>query len=200
LTLINILSTIGFSDIASLHEEHLMTTTTHSPSAQAQAGHVTGTWRVDAVESQARFTARTMAGLVSVPGRFRTLAGTMSLDERGTSGALALEAASIDTGNRLRDRHLRSSDFLDAAKHPEVRYELESLELDGARLNIEGELLVAGTRTRLPLAAELRRVSDDAVEIACSAQLDRLELGVRGARGVVPRSVAVEIALVLRRA
>src|ERR1700694_5212054 len=107
-----------------------MTTSTNTPSAQT--GQLAGSWRVNAVESRARFTARTMAGLVSVPGRFRALAGTMSLDERGTSGALVIGTASIDTGNRLRDRHLRSSAFFGAARHPELRYEVDSLELDGA--------------------------------------------------------------------
>jgi polyisoprenoid-binding protein YceI len=174
-----------------------MTTTTHTPSGQV--GHLAGTWRVDAVESHARFTARTMAGLVSVPGRFRTLAGTMSLDEGGTSGGLALDTASIDTGNRLRDRHLRSSAFFGAANHPELRYEVDSLGVDGASLSIDGELLVAGTRIRLPLAAELRHRGDDAVEIACRTQLDRLELGIRGARGMVPRTVDLDVAVVLRR-
>jgi polyisoprenoid-binding protein YceI len=177
---------------ASDHELH--------PHPSAEAGQLADTWRVDPVESHARFTARTVAGLVSVPGRFRTLAGTMSGDERGTSGALTLDAASINTGNRLRDRHLRSRDFLDAAKHPELRYELDSFELDGTSLKIDGELLVAGTRTRLALAGELRHVGDDAVEIACRTRLDRLELGIRGARGIVPRTVDVDVAVVLRRA
>ncbi|MEA2148122.1 MAG: hypothetical protein QOG59_3709 [Solirubrobacteraceae bacterium] len=175
-----------------------MTTTTHIPTAQV--GQLAGTWHVDADQSQVRFTARTMAGLVGVPGRFRTLRGTMSLGEGGTIGALALDAASIDTGNRLRDSHLRSSAFFGAAKHPELRYEVDSLKVDGTSLTMDGELLVAGTRTRLSLAAELRHRGGDALHIACRTQLDRLELGIRGARGMVPRTVDLDIAVVLRRA
>jgi polyisoprenoid-binding protein YceI len=175
-----------------------MTITTHTCSPLT--GQLAGSWHVDAVKSHARFTARTMGGLVSVPGRFRTLAGTMSLGERGTSGALTLDAASIDTGNGLRDRHLRSSAFFGAARHPELRYEIDSLEVDGENVNIDGMLLVAGTQTRLPLAAEMRRHDDDAVEITCRTQLDRLELGIRGARGMVPRTVHLDVAVVLRRA
>ncbi|MEA2471906.1 MAG: hypothetical protein QOE38_2905 [Thermoleophilaceae bacterium] len=174
-----------------------MTAAAHTPPVHAE--HLAGSWSVDAEASHARFTARTMAGLVSVPGSFRTLGGTMSLDERGTSGTLTLDVASIDTGNRLRDTHLRSSAFFGAAKHPELRYEVDSLELDGASLKIDGRLLVAGARTRLPLAAELRHHGDDAVEITCRTQLDRLELGVRGARGMVPRMVDLSVAVVLRR-
>jgi polyisoprenoid-binding protein YceI len=173
-------------------------TTTHTPSPQA--GQLSGNWLVDAGQSQLRFTARTMAGLVSVPGRFHTLAGTMSLGAASPSGSLAIDAASIDTGNRLRDSHLRSSAFFGVAKHPELRYEVDSIGVDGASLNIDGELLVAGTRTRRPLAAEFRHHDDDTVEITCRTQLDRLELGIRGARGMVPRTVDLDIAVVLRRA
>jgi polyisoprenoid-binding protein YceI len=67
-----------------------MTTTTYIPFPPA--GRLAGSWRIDSVASHARFTARTMAGLFRVPGRFRILAGTISLDERGTSGALLRRA------------------------------------------------------------------------------------------------------------
>jgi polyisoprenoid-binding protein YceI len=180
-----------------------MTTTTQTPSVQtssAQDGQLAGTWHVDAGGSHARFKARTIAGLVGVPGRFRTLAGALSLDGRDASGALIMDAASIDTGNRLRDWHLRSSAFLGAAKHPQLRYEVDSVELDGASVRIDGDLLVADSRAWVPLAAELRHHDDGAVQIACRAQLDRLELGIRGARGMVPRMVDLDIAVMLRRA
>jgi polyisoprenoid-binding protein YceI len=160
---------------------------------------LSGSWRVDAETSHARFTAGTLAGLINVPGRFRSLAGSLSIGEHDGRGVLKLGAASIDTGNRLRDRHLRSPDFLGAAKHPELRYEADSLAVDGTAIRIDGELLVAGTRGRLPLRAELRLHDDDAIEITCRTELDRIALGVRGARGIVPRMVEVEIAVMLRR-
>jgi polyisoprenoid-binding protein YceI len=175
-----------------------MPTVIHTPSGPSR--RLAGTWNVDAGDSHARFTARTLAGLVKVPGRFRTLAGTMSLDERGTSGRLVIDAASVDTGNRLRDRHLRSSDFLAAAAHPELRYEVDSLTHDGERLSIGGDLVIAGARTRLPLTAELRHHDDGVIELACRTQVDRCALGVSGARGIVPRTVDLDIALRLRRA
>jgi polyisoprenoid-binding protein YceI len=164
------------------------------------AGRLAGTWLVDASDSYVRFTARTIAGLVKVPGRFRTLTGAISLDERSTSGSLVIDTASIDTGNRLRDRHLRSNDFFGAAEHPELRYETRSLAIDGQRVSIDGELLIAGARTRLPLVAELRNHHDGRIEIACCTQLDRFAVGVRGARGMVPRMVELDIAVRLRRA
>jgi polyisoprenoid-binding protein YceI len=124
----------------------------------------------------------------------------MSLDEQGPSGTLVVDATSIDTGNRLRDRHLRSSDFFATEEHPEVRYEVDSLALDGEHLSIDGELVIAGARTRLPLTAELRHHDDRSIELACRAQVDRFMVGVSGARGMVPRTVDLDVGLRLRRA
>jgi polyisoprenoid-binding protein YceI len=174
-----------------------MPTATCTPSDHSQP--VAGTWGVDAEHSHARFIARTLAGLVRVPGRFRRLTGTLSFGERDASGTLVIDAASIDTGNRLRDRHLRSNDFFGAAEHPELRYEVDAVEVDGTNASIDGELLVAGTRSRLPLAVELRNHEDDVIEIACRTQLDRLALGVRGARAMVPRTVELDVVVRLLR-
>jgi polyisoprenoid-binding protein YceI len=175
-----------------------MAITIRTPSDPPQ--RLAGTWRVDAGDSHARFTARTLAGLVKVPGRFRTLTGTMTLDEQGPSGTLVIDAASIDTGNRLRDRHLRSSDFFATEEHPEVRYELDSLAVAGEHLSIDGELVIAGARTRLPVTAELRHHDDGSIGLACRTQVDRVVVGVSGASGVVPRTVDLDVALRLRRA
>jgi polyisoprenoid-binding protein YceI len=175
-----------------------MPTTTHSRSDQSR--RLAGAWRVDPGGSHARFTARTLAGLVKVPGRFRTLTGALSLDDAGTTGTLSIDTASIDTGNRVRDRHLRSSGFFAAGVHPEVRYEVDSFALDGQRIAVDGELVVAGNRTRLPLTAELRHHEDRSIELSCHTQVDRFAVGVRGARGMVPRTVELDVALRLRRA
>jgi polyisoprenoid-binding protein YceI len=134
-----------------------------------------------------------------VQGRFRSLAGTLSIGEHDGRGVLRIDAATVDTGNRLRDGHLRSPDFLGTAKHPELRYEAVSFEVDGTAVRIDGELLVAGTRSRLSLTAELRLHDDDAIVIACRTRVDRVALGVRGGRGIVPRMVDLDIAVRLRR-
>jgi polyisoprenoid-binding protein YceI len=128
------------------------------------------------------------------------LKGTLSLDEGGASGMLAIDVASIETGNRLRDRHLRSADFFDAAEHPELRYELDSVAVDGQGVSVDGELVLATRRTRLPVVAELRHHDDGSIELSCRTQLDRFAIGVRGARGMVPRMVDLDVAVRLRRA
>jgi polyisoprenoid-binding protein YceI len=156
-----------------------------------------GAWRVDAERSYARFVARTLGGAVKIPGGFGSLAGSLVGGEEGTHGVLKIDPASVDTGNRLRDKHLRGRDFFGVAAHPQLRYELRSLTHTGNDLRLTGDALVAGMRTALPLEAKLRWCEDGAAEIVCRASVDRVALGLRGARGMVPRAVQLDVVVVL---
>jgi polyisoprenoid-binding protein YceI len=160
-----------------------------------------GRWLVDPHASHARFVARTLAGLVKTPGRFRSLSGHLVVEETYAAGALVIDSSSIDTGNTIRDRHLRSGAFFNAERHPQLRYEPHSISIrDSGTARIDGQLIVAGTRTPLPVDATLHALTDGLVEIACHTEVDRVALGIRGARGMVPRTVELDIAITLREA
>jgi polyisoprenoid-binding protein YceI len=162
---------------------------------------LSGIWRVDPHASHARFVAGTLAGLVKTPGRFGSLSGHLVVGPAHAAGALVIDAASIDTGNRLRDRHLRSRDFFAVEGHPQLRYVAHSIsDHDAGRARIDGELFVRDTRTPLTLDVTLHVPTDGVVELACHTEVDRLALGIRGARGMVPRAVGLDIAITLRQA
>jgi polyisoprenoid-binding protein YceI len=171
--------------------------TTFLSTAVARSGH----WLVDPRASHARFVAGTLAGLVKTPGRFRALSGDLVVDQAHASGALVIDSSSIDTGNRIRDRHLRSRGFFHVKRHPQLRYEAHSISSqDPGRARIDGELIVADTCTPLPLDVTLHAPADGVVELACHADVDRVALGIRGARGMVPRAVQLDVAITLRQA
>jgi polyisoprenoid-binding protein YceI len=159
-----------------------------------------GAWSVDAEASHARFTAAALAGLVKTPGHFRDVTGHLTVEQGGATGVLTIDAASIDTGNRLRDSHLRRRDFFAVAEHPELRYELDALTPAGpGKVRLSGRLIMAGTTTALPLDADLRIHTHKLIEIVTRTEVDRIALGVRGSRGMVPRTVELDISVVLRR-
>jgi polyisoprenoid-binding protein YceI len=160
-----------------------------------------GRWTVDTQASHAEFVARTLGGLVKTPGRFRSLSGDLVADDFHAAGGLVIDAASIDTGNRMRDRHLRSREFFDVKRHPEVRYEVLSISSHHrGNTIIEGALIVADTRTPLTLDLTLKTPMVGVVELGCHIEVDRVALGIRGARAMVPRAVEVDVAITLRRA
>jgi polyisoprenoid-binding protein YceI len=162
---------------------------------------LSGSWRVDPQASHAHFLAGTLGGLMKTPGRFRSLSGDLSVGDDVASGVLVIESSSIDTGNGMRDRHLRSRDFLHVKRHPHLRYEARSVfSQDPGRARIDGELIVAGTRTPLALGVTLHAPADGVVELACETQVDRVVLGIKGARGMVPRAVHLDVLITLRQA
>src|SRR5690349_7159467 len=105
----------------------------------------TNNWNIDAAHTGIHFSVRHMV-VSKVRGRFAKFAGTVYLDEadltRSTVEA-TIEAASIDTGTPQRDDHLRSPDFFDVEKFPELRFKSTRIEKTGGdRYRVIGELTI----------------------------------------------------------
>ncbi|MCZ4123504.1 YceI family protein [Streptomyces sp. H39-S7] len=106
-----------------------------------------GTWTIDPAHSSVTATAQHL-GISSVQGRFTEFAGRIEIDGRTAASSVVaiIEAASIDTGNTLRDGHLRSPDFLDTEAHSKILYRSTGgLEPAGEdRWTVQGELTLHG--------------------------------------------------------
>jgi len=141
-------------------------------------------WRIDPTRSQVEFRTPTFWGMMTVKGRFERYDGT--LDLRGDPAIeLTIDAASLNTNNNMRDKHLRSSDFFDVENHPQVRFVSDSATLDGERLTVRGRLYAAGTSVPLDVDARLRPV-DGELEVEATASADQFELGMsHGALGMI---------------
>jgi polyisoprenoid-binding protein YceI len=137
-------------------------------------------WRLDASASRVEFRVRQFWGLSTVRGRFTRFEGVLELLADGVGRAeLSIEAASVETGNRRRDRHLRSPDYFDCDRHPLVRF-LAAAAVGRAPqggLVLTGELQAAGTAAPLRLAATVRG-GDGGLELVARAELDARELGM----------------------
>ena len=145
--------------------------------ASRTADLATGWWLIDPARSSAEFEVPSFHGLATVSGRFRRYVGTLNMADPPTV-ALVIEADSLDTGNRRRDKHLRSATFFDAADYPWVRFEADVAELDGGEMQVRGELYAAGKHVPLEVEATVSAVGEE-LEIEASAVVDHRELGMR---------------------
>jgi polyisoprenoid-binding protein YceI len=103
-----------------------------------------GRWIVDPSHSQIEFVARHMM-IAKVRGRIREVTGVIDIAEDPLEShvTVVMKAASIDTGEAERDRHLRSPDFLDVDRYPDIRFVSREVKAaSGDRWQLEGDLTV----------------------------------------------------------
>jgi polyisoprenoid-binding protein YceI len=111
------------------------------------------TWVVDPESSSVGFTIAHFR-VATVRGSFGTFAATLA-DNRGVLHADgAVDPATVDTGNPLRDRSLRRAEFFDIDRHPEIRFTSSQIQrLPTGGLRITGKLRsgLFGGRSRAPV-------------------------------------------------
>jgi polyisoprenoid-binding protein YceI len=84
-------------------------------------------------------------GLLPLRGAFGQVSGHGTITEAGdASGVITVAAESVDTKNPRRDKHLRSADFFDVAKHPEFTFTGESVTPTDGGVRVAGTLTVRG--------------------------------------------------------
>jgi polyisoprenoid-binding protein YceI len=114
-----------------------------------------GIYTIDPVHSAINVTARHL-GFATVRGRFTEFSGKIEIGtpvEQSRVTAL-IEAASIDTGNKMRDDHMRSADFMGVDVHPVIQYVGTSITpLGGEKWRVDGKLTLNGTTH--PIALDL---------------------------------------------
>jgi len=90
----------------------------------AMPGMAADTYSIDPVHSKVGFAVRHMV-ISNVEGRFTDFAGTIVYDEEDpakSSVRVTIKVASINTDNQKRDAHLKSPEFFDVEKYPEITF------------------------------------------------------------------------------
>ncbi|MFM9905805.1 MAG: YceI family protein [Pyrinomonadaceae bacterium] len=86
-------------------------------------------------------------GLIEVPGFFRDFTGSVSFDSKDVSKStveFTAKATSIDTGVAGRDNHLRTADFFDVAKFPDLIFKSTKVAKKGKNWLVTGDLSMKG--------------------------------------------------------
>ena len=144
------------------------------------------TWDIDLAHSNLGFTVRHLV-ISKVRGRFARWAGTLTLDQAHPERSQVearIEAASIDTHEPQRDAHLRSADFLDTDRYPEITFRSTRIEKAGEnRYQVTGDLTIAGVTRPVRLEVEaLGRTKDpwggERAGFSARTTIDRRDFGL----------------------
>jgi polyisoprenoid-binding protein YceI len=146
---------------------------------------MTSRWDIDVGHSAIHFYVRHMV-ISKVHGRFARWAGAIELDPQDltrSSVEVSIDAASIDTQVADRDAHLRSADFLDVAKYPQLTFRSRKIEKAGDGYRVTGDLTLHGVQREVVLDAEFAGTGKDPwgnerAGFSARASLDRRAFGL----------------------
>jgi len=143
-----------------------------------------GDWNIDPAHSELAFIARYLM-VTKVRGGFGEFSGTLHIAEKPEEYwvEITIKAASIDTGTPDRDKHLRSADFLDVERFPELRFKSTKVELTGGmNLTVTGDLTIRDVTKPVVLDAEFQGIARDPwggtrAAFSATTEIDREEFG-----------------------
>jgi polyisoprenoid-binding protein YceI len=111
------------------------------------------TWTVDKNHSEVSFQVKHM--MARVRGGFNDFSGTIVADPakpEASSVEFTIKTASIDTNNENRDKHLRSADFFDAEKNPDITFKSTKVVAKGKdKYDVTGTFTMHGVTKEVTL-------------------------------------------------
>ena len=111
-------------------------------------------WTIDTSHTTAQFSVRHLM-VTDVKGTFSKVSGSVNLDDKDptkSSVEVVIDANSIDTRDAKRDEHLKSPDFFDTAKHPQITFKSTQIKKAGKdKFKVTGDLTMRGVTKPLTL-------------------------------------------------
>lgn len=143
-------------------------------------------WVIDPTHSEIQFKIRHLM-ITNVTGSFQAFSSTVETNDDDFSTAkihFSAKVDSITTGNEQRDGHLKSADFFETAKYPEIIFEANGLTKKGGDdYEVEGNLTMHGVTQKVKLVVEAGGVVKDPygqtkAGFSVSAKINRKDFGL----------------------
>ena len=142
-----------------------------------------GTWVVDPAHSRVEFQVKHL-GIATVRANFSSFSGTLRAGEDSVDAFGSVDVASLSTGEAGRDEHLRSPDFFDVERYPQIEFTSTAIEpLGDDAVEITGELTLHGVTRATTRRAEVTGTEqdpwgNDRVGLEVRGRIDRGDYGM----------------------
>jgi polyisoprenoid-binding protein YceI len=144
-----------------------------------------GTFALDPAHTTVGFVARHLV-VSKVRGSFSEVSGTITVADNPLESAVevVIGAASINTGQPDRDNHLRSADFLELEKYPNLTYRSTGVKSHkGNEFVLAGELTIRDVTRAVDLEVEydgtvISPYGQEVIAFTASTEIDREEFGI----------------------
>jgi polyisoprenoid-binding protein YceI len=157
-----------------------------------------GTFAIDPAHTTVGFIVRHLI-VSKVRGRFTDVSGTINVAANPLESTVevVIGAASIDTGQPDRDNHVRSADFLDLEKYPNLTYRSTGVKShSGSEFVLGGELTIRDVTRDVDLAVEyggtvMSPFGQEVIAFTATTEIDREEFGIIWNQAIEAGGVAV---------
>jgi polyisoprenoid-binding protein YceI len=153
-----------------------------------------GVWSLDPDRSTVGFSIKNFWGLIPVKGHFTDANADGQITGKGAIfGRLDIQVASLHTGIGKRDEHLRSADFFDADRYPQISVEVTGIEPGaGDAADLHATFSIKGVTAPVPLPVHVSTLGDGAVHVTANAEIDRDQFDIGWNRlGMVAKTATI---------
>src|SRR6476646_5950161 len=121
-----------------------------------------GTWKLDPVHSSASFAVKHMV-VATFRGRFEEFDVTLTADENGNAALTGtVRAETIVVKDENLAAHLKSPEFFDTERHPEIKFTSLQITRDGDAITLEGDLTLKGHTEKVTGTGTITGPAEDA--------------------------------------
>ena len=116
-----------------------------------------------------------------VPGEFSDFSGEFDFNPRKQTISdiqATIKTQSVSTNNTKRDAHLRTSDFFDVKKFPEMRFKSVGEAAVTGQFEVKGTLTMKGISKNVTLKVTKKEVTDNKVKFEATTEINRLDFNV----------------------
>lgn len=170
-------------------------------------------YETDPAHSNVGFSIPIAGGLSNVRGKFTDFKVDIVYDDKDISKSsveAVIKATSIDTGIERRDAHLRTADFFDVEKNPEITFKSSRIEKKGKGFIAHGTFTMRGVSKEIALPFTINGVIRDektgktALGVTARTSVNRKDYGVSFSRPDNPNflgeMVEIELNIITRLA
>lgn len=155
-------------------------------------------YSIDLAHSYAGFTVKHLV-ITNVKGNFTDFSGEINYDANDitkSSVNVTIKAASINTDNETRDNHLKSADFFDVEKFPEITFASTKIEKSGDSFTMHGNLTIHGVTKEVAIPFDMTgKITDpwgkERIAFEGSTKISRNDFGMTWNKAIETGGVVV---------
>jgi polyisoprenoid-binding protein YceI len=162
-------------------------------------------YTIDGAHSSATFSVRHMM-ISTVPGRFSGISGTIVYDEKDvtkSSVQATIKTATVSTDNDMRDKDLKSANYFDVEKYPEITFKSKKIEKRGDQLVAIGDFTMHGVTKQIELPFEVNKATmrgQTVIGATAETKLSRKDYGITSGASMVGDEIKIALSIEARGA